>query len=109
MQIVVYAQIAKNVTINRSCKDLKEIVVGGKQFRIHTMMKDLEKTFVLLETNALMLMKKIQHLLIKDIIAQDPISLKQRLVVCLYRFGKSDYIHTGLGSSTVCNIVTEVF
>lgn len=52
-------------------------------------------------------------MLIKDTIAKDPVALEQRLQVCLYCFSEGDYIHTiakhtGLGSSAVCNFVTEV-
>ena len=57
--------------------------------------------------------KNIQHLLTKEAIVEDPIFAEQRYAVCLYRLGRGEYIHkiaelSGLGSSTVYNIVTEV-
>ena len=48
MQIVVHTKIAKTVLSTEVAEDLKEVVVDGKKFEIHTVMKDLRKTYVLL-------------------------------------------------------------
>ena len=48
MQIVVHTKIAKTVLSTEVAEDLKEVVVNGKKFEIHTVMKDLRKTYVLL-------------------------------------------------------------
>ena len=46
-------------------------------------------------------------------ITNGPITPEVRLAVCLYRLGRGDYLHTiseltGLGTSTVCEIVVNV-
>ena len=57
MQIVAPTQIAKNVPIKGSCKRFERNTVC-KQFAIQTMMKGLEKTFILLEAHFFILMKR---------------------------------------------------
>ena len=43
------------------------------------------KSFRITRGTFFCIIKKIQHLLIKDTVAENPISPEQRLAVCLYR------------------------
>jgi len=56
---------------------------------------------------------RIEHDLQRDTVAKDPIPPAFRLAVCLYRLARGDYYYTiaektGLGVSTVCEIVSYV-
>jgi len=56
---------------------------------------------------------RIQHDLQRDTVTEDPISPAFRLAVCLYRLARGDHYYTiaemtGLGTSTVCGIVSDV-
>lgn len=56
---------------------------------------------------------RIRHVLQRDTVNEDPISLECRLGICLYRLARGDYYYTisemtGLRVSTVCTIVNEV-
>ena len=93
MQIVAHTQRAKNVLLTEVAEDLKEIVVGGKQFGIHTEMKDLEKNRGN-SRHICLYNEKIQHQLIKDTNTEDPIFSEQRLAFCLYRLGREAAIST---------------
>ncbi len=49
----------------------------------------------------------------REVVTELPIPIEVRLVVCLYKLGRGDYLHTvseliGLGTSTVSEIVVEV-
>ena len=55
----------------------------------------------------------IRHKLVKEYVAEEPISPEKRLGICLYRLTRADYLYTvaemaGLAESTVCKIVIEV-
>ena len=59
------------------------------------------------------LLNRIRPSLERQSITEDAISPELRLAVCLYRLGRGDYYYTiseltGLGTSTVCEIVIEV-
>jgi len=56
---------------------------------------------------------RIEHDLQRDTVAEYPIPPASRLAVCLYRLARGDYYYTiaemtGLGVSTVCEIVSYV-
>ena len=72
-----------------------------------------KKTFRVSRETFEYLLNRIRPSLERQSITEDAISLELRLAVCLYRLGRSDYYYTiseltGLGTSTVCEIVIEV-
>ena len=113
MQIVAHTQITKNVIVNRSCRRFERSCDWWKNVWDTYSDERFRKNFHITRGTFAYINEKIQHLLIKDTVAKDPISPEKRLATCLYRLGRGDYIHTiaeltGLGISPVCNIVTEV-
>ena len=105
---------SKNRTaINRSCRRLQRN--GGWWDVVWNTYTDarFKKTFRINRATFLYILDKIRHMLERKTVAEEPISPEQRLAVCLYRFGRGDYFYTisqmtGLGTSTICTIVSEV-
>ena len=61
----------------------------------------------------LFILAEIREDLQRETTAEVPVTPEIRLAVCLYRLARGDYLHTiaeltGLGTSTVCDIVREV-
>lgn len=57
--------------------------------------------------------EKIKNDITKEHTTEEPISTEQRLAICLHRLSRGDNYHTfaamtGIGESTICNIVREV-
>ena len=72
-----------------------------------------KKTFRVSRGTFQFILSRIRHVLQRDTVNEDPISLECRLAICLYRLARGDYYYTiskmtGLGVSTVCTIVNEV-
>ena len=72
-----------------------------------------KKTFRVSRETFEYLLNRIRPSLERQSITEDAISPEFRLAVCLYRLGRGDYYYTiseltGLGTSTVCEIVIEV-
>ena len=72
-----------------------------------------KKTFRVNRETFLYVLEKIRHILERETVTEEPSSPEQRLVVCLYRLRRGDYFYTisqmtGLGTSTICTIVSEV-
>ena len=75
--------------------------------------KRFKRTFRIARTTFRFIHEKIKNDITKEHITEEPISTEQRLAICLYRLSRGDYYHiiaemTGIGESTVCNIVREV-
>ena len=78
----------------------------GKRFHEHIPKKDLN-TFRVSRTTFNFVLSKIQHRIQKEYVTEELIPPEERLVICLYRPGRGDYLHTmaemvGLAESTVC-------
>ena len=72
-----------------------------------------KKNFRVTRATFLFLLDAIKIDLQKEVVTELPITPEIRLAVCLYRLGRGDYLHTiseltGLGTSTVCEIVVDV-
>ena len=72
-----------------------------------------KKNFRVTRATFLFLLDAIKIDLQKEVVTELPITPEVRLAVCLYRLGRGDYLHTiseltGLGTSTVCEIVVDV-
>ena len=73
-----------------------------------------KKTFRISRSTFQFILGRIRHVLERDTINKEPISLECRLAICLYRLARGYYYlytisgMTGLGVSTVCTIVNEV-
>ena len=71
------------------------------------------KTFRVSRRTFCFILSRIQHVLERQTINEQPISPECRLAICLYRLSRGDYFYTisemvGLGVSTVSTIVNEV-
>ena len=72
-----------------------------------------KKNFRITRGTFMYLLETLKVDLLKETVAEVPIPPEIRLAVCLYRLGRGDYLHTiseltGLGTSTVCEIIVEV-
>ena len=72
-----------------------------------------KKNFRITKGTFLFILAEIKQDLEKETTAESPIAPEIRLAVCLYRLARGDYLHTvaeltGLGTSTVFEIVKEV-
>lgn len=72
-----------------------------------------KKNFRVTKATFILLLDSIRIDLQKEVVTELPIPPEVRLAVCLYRLGRGDYLHTiseltGLGTSTVCEIVVDV-
>ena len=104
---------SKNRTTVRSCRRLQRN--GGWWDLVWSTYTDarFKKTFRVNRETFLYVLEKIRHILERETVTEEPISPEQRLAVCLYRLGRGDYFYTisqmtGLGTSTICTIVSEV-
>ena len=104
---------SKNRTTVRSCRRLQRN--GGWRDLVWSTYTDVrfKKTFRVNRETFLYVLEKIRHILERETVTEEPISPEQRLAVCLYRLGQGDYFYTisqmtGLGTSTICTIVSEV-
>ena len=75
--------------------------------------KRFQNTFRVSKRTFLIILSQIRTELEKNGLTEDPVSPECRLGICLYRLGRGDYYYTiseltGLGVSTVCDIVIEV-
>ena len=82
---------------------------GGRMSGAILMMSAFKKNFQITKGTFL---AEIKQDLEKETTAETPLESKIRLAVCLYRLARGDYLHTvaeltGLGTSTVCEIVKE--
>ena len=72
-----------------------------------------KQTFCLSHSTFTFILSHKRHKLVKEYVAEEPISPEKRLGICLYRLARGDYLYTvaemvGLAESTVCKIVIEV-
>ena len=72
-----------------------------------------KKTFRISRATFQYILDRIEPILAKQTLTEDPISPDERLAICLYRLGRGDYYYTiaemvGRGVSTVSSIVEEV-
>jgi hypothetical protein len=72
-----------------------------------------KKTFWVTHVTFNNILNSIREDIVKDIVAEVPISPECRLAICLYRLGRGDYLYMiaelfGIGLSTVQCIVSEV-
>lgn len=75
--------------------------------------KRFKKTFRVSRETFAFILVQIRHVLERNTINEEPVSLECRLAICLYRLSRGDYYYTiaemtGLGVSTVCTICSEV-
>ena len=73
MQIVVHTQIAKNVLVNRSCRRFERSCGWWRNVWNTYSDERFGKNFPITRGTFAYINEKMQHLLIKDIIAEDPI------------------------------------
>ena len=72
-----------------------------------------KKTFRISRATFRYILNRIEPILARQTLTEDPISPDERLAICLYRLGRGDYYYTiaemvGRGVSTVSSIVEEV-
>ena len=72
-----------------------------------------KQTFRLSRSTFTFVLSHIRHKLVKEYIAEEPISPEKRFGICLYRLARGDYLcavaeMTGLAESTVCKIAIEL-
>mgnify|MGYP000025959939 FL=1 len=72
-----------------------------------------KKTFRISRASFRYILDRIEPILARQTVTEDPISPDKRLAICLYRLGRGDYFYTiaemvGRGVSTVSSIVEEV-
>ena len=72
-----------------------------------------KKTFRISRVTFRYILDRIEPILARQTLTEDPISPDERLAICLYRLGRGDYYYTiaemvGRGVSTVSSIVEEV-
>ena len=72
-----------------------------------------KKTFRISRATFRYILDRIEPILARQTLTEDPISPDERLAICLYRLGRGDYYYTiaemvGRGVSTVSSIVEEV-
>ena len=98
---------------NRSCRRLPRNT--GWWDQIWTTYSDtrFKKTFRVSKFTFNYILENIKDEITHDMINEQPVSAECRLGICLYRLGRGDYYYTisemsGLGISTVCEIVSEV-
>ena len=100
----VHRRSCRRVTRNTGWWDIAWSSYSEKRFK---------RTFRIARTTFRFIHEKIKNDITKEHITEEPISTEQRLAICLYRLSRGDYYHTiaemtGIGESTVCNIVREV-
>ena len=71
--------------------------------------KRFKHTFRVPRTTFNFILSKIQHIIQKEYVTEEPILPEQRLAICLYQLGRGDYLYTiaemvGLAELTVCQI-----
>ena len=72
-----------------------------------------QKTFRISRSTFRYILDRIEPILARQTLTEDPISHDERLAICLYPMGRGDYFYTiaemvGRGVSTVSSIVEEV-
>ena len=72
-----------------------------------------KKAFRITKETFLYMLGQIRHVIECNTVNEIPISPEQRLAICLFRLGRGDYLYTiaemtGLGTSTICSIVSEI-
>ena len=105
---------SENSTAVRSCRRLPRHNSGWFE-HVWSTYNDarFKKTFRVSKSTFSYILDRIKHDLHRHTVTEDPISPACRLAVCLYRLARGDYYYTiaemtGLGTSTVCEIVSEV-
>ena len=72
-----------------------------------------KQTFRLSRSTYTFVLSHVRYKLVKEYVAEEPISPEKRLGICLYRLARGDYLYTvaeifGLAEPIVCKIVIEV-
>ena len=100
-------------SVNRSCRRLPRNTGWWDQIWQTYSDTRFKKTFRVSRCTFNYILENIKGEITHDIINEQPVSAECRLGICLYRLGRGDYYYTisemsGLGLSTVCEIVSEV-
>ena len=104
-----------NVTpVSRSCRRLTRNIGWWENTWNNYSEARFKKTFRVSRSTFRYILNRIGPFLARETVTEDPISPELRLALCLHRLGRGDYFYTiaemaGLGVSTVCSIVNEVF
>ena len=102
--------IHKEKKINVFVVCLEIIRFGGKVLgTISQMIALLEQTFRLSRSTFTFVFSHIRHKLVKQYVAEEPVSPEKRLKICLYRLARGDYLYTvaemvGLAESIVVKL-----
>ena len=104
---------SEKTTADRSCRRLPRNKGWFEEVWNTYTDQRFKKTFRVSKATFNFILGRIQHDLQRDTVTEDPISPAFRLAVCLYRLARGDYYYTiaemtGLGTSTVCGIVSDV-
>ena len=104
---------SEKTTADRSCRRLPRNKGWFEEVWNTYTDQRFKKTFRVSKATFNLILGRIQHDLQRDTVTEDPISPAFRLAVCLYRLARGDYHYTiaemtGLGTSTVCGIVSDV-
>ena len=97
----------------RSCRRLKRNTGWWENVCNTYLDARFKKTFRVSQETFNFILNRIAPLLVRQTVTEEPITPALRLLICLYRLGRRDYLYTisemcGLGVSTVSSICQEV-
>ena len=106
----------RNITVPRpvrSCRRLKRNTGWWENVCNTYSDARFKKIFRVFRETFNFILNRIAPLLVRQTVTEEPITPALRLLICLYRLGRGDYLYTisemcGLGVSTVSSICQEV-